>query len=107
MSEHPLVARLLAAGFSVHPQLDRHGYDTGLLFVRRSPRGFEVLSAWDDDYALATSLPESRDWSNPFASSGTETTGETTFAAAVEFLLSAKHAAVEGDWFDGGSDVQQ
>jgi hypothetical protein len=85
---HPDVTRLRLAGFTVYPSLDADGFDTGLLFARKLSTHLEVVSAWRDDYALATRLPYARNWLKPFEPTIGTGSKAVPFADAVDQRVS-------------------
>jgi len=97
MIEHPDVARLRRAGFTVLPSLDAYGFDTGLLFARRVATHLEVVSAWRDDFALVARLPYARDWTKPFEATLNQGSKPVSFAQAVDWLLTSPQDEGYGD----------
>jgi hypothetical protein len=93
MNEHPVIARLRAAGFLVAPNLDGNGFDSGLLFVQQRQGHVAVVCAYGDDYALGARLPLSRDWSQPFKPTTSRPAVVVSFAQAVDELLRPARSA--------------
>ncbi|MEU4444914.1 hypothetical protein AB0K14_03125 [Actinosynnema sp. NPDC050801] len=98
MNEHPVIARLRAAGFLVAPNFDGNGFDSGLLFVQQRQGHMAVVCAYSDDYALGARLPLLRDWSRPFESTLAHPAAVAPFADVVDELLRpARSAGTSGE----------